>query len=31
MGDMTDDDSTSDIPTFNPNPREELREGHQGY
>ena len=26
--DLTDDDRTSDIPAFNPDPHKELREGH---
>ena len=28
MDDSTGDDRTSDIPAFNPDPREELREGN---
>ena len=28
MNDLTDDDRTSDIPAFNPDPHKELREGH---
>ena len=28
MNDLTDDDRTSDIPAFNPDPYKELREGH---
>ena len=28
MDELTDDNRTSDIPTFNPDPHEELRKGH---
>ena len=28
MDDLTDDDRTSDIPAFSPDPHKELREGH---
>ena len=28
MDDLTDGDRSSDIPTFNPDPHGELREGH---
>ena len=28
MNDLTDDDMTSDIQAFNPDPHKELREGH---
>ena len=28
MDDLSDDDRTSDIPAFNPDPRQELRERH---
>ena len=31
MNDLTDDDRTSDIPAFNPDPHKELREGHPEF
>ena len=31
MDDLNDDDRTSDIPAFNPDYREELREGHPEF
>ena len=31
MDDLTDDDRTSRIPAFNPDPRKELRKGHPEF